>query len=320
MEKKESGILKVENLSVKLGNNLVLKDVNLEVEDGEMMGIVGISGVGKTTLLNSIIGFYPVLKGTISYYSSVRKEYVSVLNLDECKSLFGFSAQNPSFYPEISVLENLRYFASLYGMPEDVKEQNIMWALKLVQLEDHGKVRAKNLSGGMQKRLDIACAIAHKPRILMLDEPTSDMDPLLRIQMWDLMENINHTGTTVIVSSHFLSELEHTCDRIALLHDKKAVYIGTPRNFRGLYSNVKEIHVSTKDGRYDLILKKVKSIPFLEVKHIYKRKGRIVLHSSDSEKNIKNAISDALSKEANVSDVEIRNPSFDMLFKLFVKK
>lgn len=319
--KKKEDILKIGNLSVKLGNNLVLKDVDINVKDGEMIGIVGISGVGKTTLLNSIIGFYPVLRGTISYYSSIRKEYVSILdNLDECRSLFGFSAQNPSFYPEISVIENLRYFASLYDMPEDVKEQNVMWALKLVQLEDHKNFYAKNLSGGMQKRLDIACAIVHKPKILMLDEPTSDMDPLLRIQMWDLMENINHTGTTVIVSSHFLSELEHTCDRIALLHNKRVVYIGTPRNFRDLYSNVKEIHVSTKDGKYDLILKRFRSIPSLEVKHIYKRKGGIVLHSRDTEEKIKNAISDVLSKEENISDVEIRNPSFDMLFKLFVKK
>ena len=160
----------------------------------------------------------------------------------------------------------------------------------------------------------------HEPKLLILDEPTADMDPLLRIQMWDLMEDINHRGTTIIVSSHFLSELENTCDRIAFLHKAGIEFIGTPKNFRDLYSNVKEIHISTQDGRYDVILKKVLNIPFLEVKHVFKRKGRIVLHSNETERNIRDAISNVLKKEAKLSDIEIINPSFDMLFKLFVKK
>jgi len=313
-------ILKISNLSVKLGKNLILKDVDISVKDGEMLGVVGVSGVGKTTLLNSIIGFYPTFKGDISYYTSQGNMKISVLsNVDRYRRLFGFSAQNPSFYPELSVLENLHYFASLYDIPEVYKRANIKSALQLVQLTDHAKAYAKNLSGGMKKRLDIACAIVHNPRIVILDEPTSDMDPLLRIQMWNLMEEINKLGTTIIVASHFLSELEHTCDRIIFLHNKKVEFIGTPKEFRDIYSKVKEIHISTIDGKYDVILKKVKDMPFLEVKHIFKRKGRIVIHSRENEKTIRNAISKALGKEANISDVEISNPSFDMLFKMFIK-
>lgn len=315
---KRGEILRVENVTVRLGNKLILKDVNMKVKEGEMLGIVGVSGVGKTTLLNSIIGFYPVLKGDVKYESS--KGHVSILDhLNEYRRLFGFSAQNPSFYPELSVIDNLEYFASLYDIPKHIKSRNIVKALRLVQLSDSINKPAKNLSGGMQKRLDIACSIVHSPKILILDEPTADMDPLLRLQMWSLMEDINESGTTVIVSSHFLSELEHTCDRIALLHNKELIFIGTPKNFRNMYSDVKEIHISTKNGRYDLILRKFISIPFFELKHIYKKKGGIILHSRESETTIKDAIAKIMKKEGNISDVEIRNPSFDALFKLFVK-
>jgi ABC-2 type transport system ATP-binding protein len=312
MMKKED-ILRVNKLSVKLGGKLILKDITLNVKNGEMLGIVGRSGVGKTTLLNSIIGYCPRSAGEVSYFSGM--DYASAFEKkDSFRRLFGFSAQNPSFYPELSVLNNLEYFASLYNIPKLTVHKNIMRALRLVQLEDHMLAYGKHLSGGMRKRLDIACAIVHAPKILILDEPTADMDPLLRIQMWNLMEDINHNGTTILVSSHFLSELEHTCDRIVLLNNKTIGYTGTPTEFRNRYSNVKEIHISTKDGKYDVILKKCISIPFLEVKHVFKRKGRIVLHSSANLAAIKDAIS-----KIGASDVDIIDPSFDALFNLFVK-
>jgi len=304
-------ILVVKGLSFRFGRNLILDKIDLKVFEGELLGIVGISGVGKTTLLNSIIGFYPVPQGQISYNGS--KAGISQ------KQLFGFSAQNQSYYPELTVLENIRYFASLYSTKND-SDQSIKKALELVDLTAHQDVIAKNLSGGMKKRLDIACAIVHSPKILILDEPTSDMDPLLRVQIWEVIEDINRKGTTIIVASHFLTELEHTCDRIALMNNKKIEYIGTPKDFRNQYSKVKEIHIATSDGDYDLILKKLRSIPILEVKYMVKRKGGIVIHSEQNEKTIRDALHTILKNQVNVSDIEIMNPSFDTLFNRFVKK
>ncbi len=313
-------ILRVSNLSVRLGKKIILENIDLNVKKGEVLGVVGISGVGKTTLLNSIIGYYPLLNGTVKYKSQAKK-FVSVQdNLNNFKRLFGFSAQNPSFYPELTVMENLEYFASLYDVPKEIKEQNIKKVLKLVQLEDHSKVCAKNLSGGMKKRLDIACAIAHNPKILILDEPTSDMDPVLRERMWSLMEEINKNGTTIIVASHFLSEIEHTCDRIVFLRDKCAEFIGTPKEFRSLYSKIKEIYISTKDGKHDIVLKKIMSKPFLEIKHVSRKNGGILLHSRGNKKAVSDALSNIARREKNISNVEIRNPSLDVLFKVFVEK
>lgn len=314
-------ILRIQNLSIELGGRAILNRINIDVKDGEMLGIVGISGAGKTTLLNSVIGFYALQNGGVFYNSPRAERFVSVFdNLSNFKRLFGFSAQNPSFYPELSVIENLEYFANLYDLPRSIKEQNIKRALELVQLQGFNNMQAKNLSGGMKKRLDIACAIVHNPKILILDEPTSDMDPLLRVQIWSLIEDINKSGTTIIVASHFLSEIEHLCDRIVFLVDKRVEFIGTPKYFRSLYSKTKEIHIATKDREYDVILKKLMDMPFLEVKHVLKKKGRVILHSSESEEVINSALDNLLRTTSNISEVEIRNPSMDMLFKIFIEK
>lgn len=309
-------ILRVNNLSVRLGNKVILEDIGLNVKKGEILGIVGVSGVGKTTLLNSIIGYYPLLNGAVKYRSEA-KGFVSVMyNLNNFKRLFGFSAQNPSFYPELTVTENLEYFASLYDVPEKIKEQNIKKALKLVQLEDDSKVCAKNLSGGMKKRLDIACAIAHNPKILILDEPTSDMDPVLRERMWSLIEEINKNGTTIIVASHFLSEVEHTCDRIVFLRGKRAEFIGTPKEFRNLYSKIKEICISTSE--LDTVLEKIASMKFLEIKQVSRKNESILLHSKEDRKTISKALSGIMKHD--ISNIEITSPSLDMLFKVFAEK
>ena len=316
---REDNILKINGLAINLGGTIIIEDVSLVVKEGEILGIVGVSGAGKTSLLNAIIGYYPVVAGSVLYNSLRKRSFVSILEkIDDFKGLFGFSAQNPSFYPELSVIENLEYFANLYNLPIDIKKQNIGRALKLVRLEEFTKIPAKNLSGGMKKRLDIACAIVHYPKILILDEPTSDMDPLLRVQIWGLIEDINKSGTTIIVASHFLSEVEHVCDRFAFLHKKRIEFIGTPSEFRNLNIKTKEVHITAKDGMYDLVLKRVMSMPFLEVKQILKKRGRIIIHSSD-ERNLNSALSRLMSYQ-NVSNIEIRNPSMDMLFRVFMEK
>lgn len=298
-----------------------MEGIDINVREGEMLGLVGVSGAGKTTLLNSIIGYYPVAKGDILYNSSRQRRFTSILDkFSNFKGLFGFSAQNPSFYPELSAIENLEYFASLYNIPDGIKAQNIERALKLVKMHEHKNMIAKNLSGGMKKRLDIACAIVHFPKVLLLDEPTSDMDPWLRIQIWGLIEDINKSGTTVIVASHFLSEIEHICDRIVFIHNKRVEFEGSPRHFRNIHAKTKEIHIITRDGKYNIILKKIMDMPFLKVKQVLKKKGRIILHSRESENAINSAISKLMKGEGNISDVEITNPSLDMLFKIFVEK
>jgi len=164
-----TGISKIFN------KNIVLEDLNLSVGYGEILGIIGKSGSGKTTLLNIIIGFLKPDKGSVIFQS--RNIHKDEINVD---TQFGFASQEFSFYDKLTVDENLRYFGSLYKIKDKTLDQRIPELLKFVDLEDKRNLLASNLSTGMKKRLDIACSLIHDPKILILDEPTSDLDTFLR--------------------------------------------------------------------------------------------------------------------------------------------
>ncbi|MEM3373694.1 MAG: ABC transporter ATP-binding protein [Candidatus Woesearchaeota archaeon] len=246
-------ILKITNLTKSFGNNIVLDNINLEIKRTEIIGLIGMSGSGKTTFLNSLIGFIEPDKGDVLYLDE--NKYISVFeNQDKIKLKFGFAAQLPSFYSKLTVYENLDYFASLYGLNKEAKKNNINILLNMVELENSKNVLAENLSGGMQRRLDIACALIHNPDILILDEPTSDLDPLIAKQIWQLLHKINKKGTTIIVASHNFSDLEYFCTRIAILA-KSQIKIGTLYELINTFSKGQEIHLETYPGNYEKLLK-----------------------------------------------------------------
>ena len=180
-------IVKIIGVSKSFGSKNVLDSIDLDINDGEIFGIIGRSGAGKTTLLESLVGFVPVTKGEISYKSDENGIYnfVSILeNSDQVKRSIGFSTQTPSFYEKLTVKENLEYFASLYDIPKKFIAERIKKIIELVELNGEENTISENLSGGMQKRLDIACSIINDPKILILDEPTADLDPVLRKHIW----------------------------------------------------------------------------------------------------------------------------------------
>ena len=221
-------VLEVKNISVGF-EKPILENISFSVEQDEIFGIIGVSGAGKTTLLNALVGYCPLDSGSVLY-----KGISPDKDKKQFKKLIGFSSQKTSFYPELTVIQNLEYFAGLYDVPKKIRDYNIKKVLKLVELEETEKL-AKNLSGGMKKRLDIACAIVHRPFLLILDEPTGDMDIILRKKMWKLIKDINKTGTTIVIASHFLSEMEDLCSTIGILSKKSMGFIGSPEKFRKLY-------------------------------------------------------------------------------------
>ena len=164
------------NIQKEFGDNLVLSDLDLEVEERGIFGIIGLNGSGKTTLLRVLVGFYRPEEGHVFFKGrDIKKQ--------DIKRSFGFATQDNCFYDNLTVEENLKYFGGLYGLTKEFLEKNIKEVLELVELYDARGTLAGNLSTGMQRRLDIACAIIHKPEVLILDEPTEDLDPKLRIRM-----------------------------------------------------------------------------------------------------------------------------------------
>ncbi len=221
----QNTMLKIANLNKLYGNKLVLNSVSLEIGQGEIFGIVGPSGAGKTTLLECIVGFTGFQQGEVLV--SQAGSLVSARRHKDIKKKFGFAAQCPSFYGSLTVRENLEYFGSLYGLDRNTLKHNAEVLINLVGLSGDGNTLARNLSGGMQKRLDVACALIHGPRILILDEPTADLDPMARKQMAELIKKINAEGTTIIIASHIFDEIEKICSRISVINRHNISAVGS---------------------------------------------------------------------------------------------
>jgi len=306
-------IIEVRKLTKSFGKHTVLNEIDLSIPPDMIFGIIGESGSGKTTLLKSIIGFIPPEEGGILF------EGRDVMrNMRNIRERFGFASQENCFYPKLTIVENLRFFGTLYGMQKPAVEQNIKKLLKLVELEDAGNVLGENLSSGMQRRLDIACSLIHNPKIIIMDEPTQDLDPVLRKEILSLIRKIKEEGTTVIMTSHLLHEAEAVCDEIAILHKGKVLEVGTPDQLKKMYSTNDEIHLETTPGRYDLIVKQLR-----EEKDIVKvqvRKHKLILFTPKAEKMLHKLLHVLERTKEDLVDVYVRKPTLSEVFEKLVKE
>lgn len=225
-------LIQFKGVTKSFGKNVVLDAIDLTIPEGQIIGIIGASGEGKSTILKLLASFYKPTKGHIYY-----KKKDIFKNKRIISKLFGLSIEDGSFYEKLSVEENLMHFGRLYGVKTKVLKKRVDEIIKLVELENAVNTLAKNLSLGMKKRLDIACALVHNPSILIIDELTADLDPLLRKQMMHLVKHINSHGTTVIITTQLLLEAEDFCDKIAILFNEKIIEEGTSLKLRKKYKS-----------------------------------------------------------------------------------
>jgi len=212
-------ILSISNLNKSFHERKIFENVNFDIFENEIIGLLGFSGAGKTTLLNIMCGF---VKPDFGEITNNMGETLFENNL-EIKSMIGFSSQNPSVYYDLTVYDNLEYFATLENVDKKIIPERIHEILEKLDLHDFKKTVAKDLSEGMKKRLDIACSIIDKPKILILDEPTSNLDYKLRDGLLEYIKKINKEGTTIIFVSHYLDEIKNICSRILIIKDKKII-------------------------------------------------------------------------------------------------
>jgi ABC-2 type transport system ATP-binding protein len=199
---------------------VALDDVSLSVVQGTITGLLGPSGCGKTTLMRCIVGTQIVASGK-----------VSVLGVPAgspaLRRRVGYVTQNPTIYNDLRVIDNVRYFASLYGSTAQAAES----ALRDVGLTDHADAYCGNLSGGQRTRASLACALVCQPDLLVLDEPTVGLDPVLRADLWTQFEGLARRGTTLLVSSHVMDEADH-CGDLLLMRDGRLLAHTTPQQLR----------------------------------------------------------------------------------------
>ncbi len=314
-------ILRVRNISKSFHKHQVLRDISFDVFKGEVLGIIGPSGGGKTTLLHTIVGFLKPDRGDVEvlveplHRALSAPRYMNVYkHMSLVKRVYGFASQIPSFYDYLTVKENLKYFASLYQLPKFTIQTNINILLHLMDLEHAANILAKDLSGGMERRLDIACALMHDPALLILDEPTADLDPVLRGHIYDLIRKINSKNTTILLSSHHLADLEGLCDRIAILKDGSIFAIGTPHELKDRFSAHQELHVKTLSNDYS------KAVDFLKHRHsslfssVRVEAGELVVISEKSNDLIKVLLNFFERENEIISYLHLSRPSLNELF------
>jgi ABC-2 type transport system ATP-binding protein len=316
-ESKGKTIIRCSNLTKRFGEHLVLDKISLEVKEGEVFGIIGLSGSGKTTLLNTLIGFLTPEEGEVFFRQPHNDQFVSVLEKPtDVKRLFGFATQEPSFYTKLTAEENLDHFGSLYNLQTTVRKTNVSLLLELMDLTESKNTLAENLSGGMQRRLGIACSLIHDPRILILDEPTADLDPFLRREMWDLIKKINQQGTTVILSSHFLSEMEELCSRISILHNRQIVDVGTPHELTQKFSRNDEITLELASHNYDKI---VRDLDSLGLRQVSKKGRKLFVCTPEAEKILHHVLHIVERNKEKLVDLGVSRPNLGEVFETLVK-
>ena len=301
------------NVTKIFGKNIVLEGLNLEINYGEILGIIGKSGSGKTTLLNLVIGFLKADKGEVIFQSRKIEKDVSNVNMQ-----FGFSSQESSFYDKLSVEENLQYFDSLYKIDDNTLKKRITELLNFVGLEDYGKYLAINLSAGMKKRLDIACSLVHDPKILILDEPTSDLDPYLRRDILKLLKKINkEKSVTIAITSHLLDELD-ICDKIAILDNKKIITKGSSNELKDKYTRNMEIILETSSGNYGWLEKSFKNNR--DASKTLVKDGKFILYTDNAESVLKEVLGMIKDKNEKLLDIDVNKPSLNEVFEYFIDK
>ncbi len=278
------------------------------------------SGSGKSTLLNLLTDLLTPDTGKISYkLSELNNFYQLSQKPEEIKKLFGYSFQDPSFHSMLTVQENLEHFATLYGLPKKFGIENTNVLLKLVELDEAKHSLGKDISGGMQKRLCFACSLIHSPKILFLDEPTSNLDPVLRKETWDILKKINKNGTTIVIASQLLTELETFCDRICIINNGEIIKEGTVDKVKQEYTSNIEIHLESLPGNYDVIIQELKE-KNLPIPRTLIKESKLIIYTPEAEKVLHTLLHIIEKNKETLLDIDLNKPSLAEVFESLVSK
>ena len=245
-------VVKIEKLVKRYKELIALDHLDLEIKEGEIFGLLGPNGSGKTTCINCLLNLLTYDKGEITVFGKKMD--------NESKAKIGVVMQNVAVHDELSVRENIDYFCGLYVKDKKTREQCVKEAIEFVGLEGFEKFKPKKLSGGLLRRLNIACGIAHKPKLIIMDEPTVAVDPQSRNKILEGIEELNRQGATIIYTSHYMEEVEQICTRIAIIDKGKNLAIGTKQELKKMIKNTETVTVEAA-GLTEKQLEAVRQMP-----------------------------------------------------------
>lgn len=276
-----SEFLKVQNLVKNYGDFCAVDDLSFSVKEGEIFGLLGPNGAGKSTTMNVITSLSDFGKGSVAVDGmDIVKEKEKV------RKIIGMVPQDIALYQFLTAEENVKFFASLYGLKGKELNDAAREALEFVGLSDRAKMKPKKMSGGMKRRLNIACGIAHHPKLIIMDEPTVGVDAQSREHILNSIKILRERGATVIYTSHYMNEVESICDRIAIIDHGKFVACGTEQELISSVSDSKVLKIATKiksDFPVDNLISELSALP--DVKKARIDEEKIILEINKSHKD-----------------------------------
>lgn len=248
-------MIHIENLVKRYGDLVALDHLSLNIQEGEIFGLLGPNGSGKTTAINCLLALLKYDKGAITIFGKPMRP-----NSYDIKKDIGVVMQNVAVFEQMTVRENIDYFCGLYVKDKEKRRSLVEEAIAFTGLEDFEKMRPKKLSGGLLRRLNIACGIVHKPKLIILDEPTVAVDPQSRNKILEGIMELNRQGSTIIYTSHYMEEVEQICSRIAIIDHGKVLATGTTEELKRMIKTGETITIEAITLT-DLELAEIRQLP-----------------------------------------------------------
>jgi ABC-2 type transport system ATP-binding protein len=309
----DDAIIHTEQLTITFGEQVGVENVNLDVARGQTLGFIGPSGSGKTTAVRLLTGIYEPTAGTANVFGTAPRSFTRPI-----REKIGYMPQLFALYPELTVWENLNFAASIYGVSYK-RQPRLNELLEFVDLSEHKGKLARNLSGGMQRRLSLAATLVHSPELIFLDEPTAGIDPVLRRKFWDHFKALQREGRTMFVTTQYVGEAAY-CDLVGVMVKGRLVALETPDGLRRRAFGGEAVDMVTKERLVHKDLGRLRRLPFVKGKVTRLENGNGVrLIVEESSTAIPALLEWCRQEYVPVESIEPYLPPYDDVFVELVK-
>lgn len=299
-------LTEVKNLSKKYNEHLAVDNISFDVKEGEIFGLLGPNGAGKSTTISMLACLLEPTSGDAFIDGkSIKKDPMGV------KKVIGLIPQEIALYPTLSAKENLYFWGKMYGLSGSLIKKRVKEILDIVGLTDRAKDRINTYSGGMKRRINIAAGLIHRPKVIMLDEPTVGIDPQTRINILETVTNLNKLGMTIIYTSHYMEEVEMLCNRIAIMDEGRIIAMGTKNELRLLVGGKDTIRMDVKN----IHPKIAESLEMIDdVDKIKIKENQIEILSDYGRRVLSSVISKLNELDVKINSVKVQEPDLESVF------
>ena len=299
-------IVEIKNLVKRYKDFIAVDNLSLSIKEGEIFGLLGPNGAGKTTTINTILGLSKKDSGEVKIFDKSMDK-----NEEEIKRNVGIVPQNIAVFNDLTAYENVEFFGRLYGLRGRLLKDRVEEALEFTGLLDRKKDYPGKYSGGMQRRLNIACAIVHKPKLIIMDEPTVGIDPQSRNHILNSVRKLNEEGSTVIYTSHYMEEIEELCTDITIMDHGKIIAKGSKEDLKSLVALEEKLTFTLSNVNYTMVdqIKKISGVEDC----ILEDRNLTVISKKDC-RNLSRIIDSINSSNSEILGIDVEKPSLEGVF------